>query len=305
MIRRQCALELGVVIPPIRIRDNMQLPPNLYVLKLKGIPLSKGEIMMGHYLAMGGEGDLPGIPTREPAFGLPAIWINETVRTQAEMAGYTVVDPPSVLATHLTEFLKNNAAEIMSRQDVKYLLDNLKKEHPTVIEEVVPGILSLAEVHRVLANLLKERVPIRDLITIMETLGDWGMLTKDTDLLTEYVRQKLAPQFGQLYGDEEGRIYCVTLDPQVEEAVSSAIKPGEHGSYLAIDPTLAQTIIRSLASCLEKSGMPGQQIVLLTSPVIRAHMRRLVERVSPSLPVLSYNEIPSYMQIESVGMVKI
>lgn len=304
LIRRQCALELGLVIPPIRIRDNMQLTPNIYVLKLKGVPLARGEMMMGHYLAMGGEGDLPGIPTREPAFGLPAIWINETVRTQAEMSGYTVVDPPSVLATHLTEFLKQNAAEILSRQDVKSLLDNLKKEHPAVVEEVVPGMLSLAELHRVLANLIKERVPIRDLITIMETLGDWAPMTKDTDLLTEYVRQRLAPQIGQQYGDDEGKIYCVTLDPQVEDIISTAIKPGEHGNYMAIDPALVQTIIRSLAGCLEKSGMAGKQVVLLTSPVIRTTMRKLAERVSPSLPVLSYQEIPPYIQIESVGMVK-
>jgi len=305
MIRRQCALELGVVIPPVRIRDNMQLSPNSYVLKLKGVPLSKGEIMIGHYLAMGGEGELPGIPTREPAFGLPAVWVNETVRTQAEMAGFTVVDPPSVLATHITEFLKNNAAEIMSRQDVKALLDNLKKDHPAVVDEVVPGVLSLAEVHRVLANLLKERVPIRDLISIIEALGDWAPFTKDPDLLTEYVRQKLAPQIGQLYSDEEGKIYCITLDPKVEEVIRASIQQGEHGGYLAIDPATAQEIIRNLAGNLERSSITGKQAIVLASPVVRTYMRRLVERVSPALPVLSYNEIPSYLDIESVGMVKI
>jgi len=234
MIRRQCAMELGIVVPPIRIRDNMQLAPNTYVLKLKGVPLSKGDIMMGHYLAMGGTGELPGIPTKEPAFGLPATWISESLREQAEINGFTVVDPPSVLATHITEFLKSNAADILTRQDIKALLDNLKKEYPAVVDEVVPSVLSLAEVHKILANLLKERVPIRDLISILEALGDWAPFTKDPDILTEYVRQKIARQIGQLYSDEEGKIYCITLDPRIEEIHRDSVQSGNRGSYLAI-----------------------------------------------------------------------
>lgn len=305
MIRRQCAMEMGIVIPPIRIRDNMQLAPNTYVLKLRGIPLSKGEIMMGHYLAMGGEVDLPGIATKEPAFGLPATWISDSLREQAELAGCTVVDPPSVMATHITEFLKNNAADIISRQDVKALLDNLKKDNPAAVDEVIPNILSLAEVHRILANLLNERIPIRDLVSIMEAMGDWAPLTKDPDILTEYVRQRIARQIGQIYGDEDGKIHCITLDPKVEGIIRESIQTGDRGSYLAIDPGTAQEIIRAVTSIVEKSNFMGKQIVVLASPLVRTYFRRLIERVAPALPVISFNEIPPNMDIESVGMVKI
>ncbi len=305
MIRRQCALELGLVIPPIRIRDNMQLPPNNYVLKLKGVPLAHGDIMINHYLAMGGDGSLQGIPTREPAFGLPALWISDNLREQAELAGYTVVDPPSVLATHITEFLKKNAAEVLSRQDVKGLLENLKKEYPAVVEEVVPNLLSLAEVHKILGNLLSEGIPIRDLASIIEALGDWAGITKDPDLLTNYVREKIALHIGQLYSDAEGKITCITLDPQVEETIRTSIQTSEQGTYLAMDPATAQGIINNLTSIIEKTGYLGKQIVVLVSPVIRIPLRRLIERFAPTLPVLSYNEIPPHLEVESVGAVKI
>jgi len=305
IIRRQCALELGIVIPPIRIRDNMQLPPNNYVLKLRGVPLAQGEIMLNQYLAMGGEEDLPGIPTKEPAFGLAAKWIGASLREQAEAGGYTVVDPPSVLATHITEFLKNNAADILSRQDVKQLLDNLKKEYPAVVEEVVPNLLSLADVHKVLGNLLRERVPIRDLVSIMEALGDWAPLTKDPDLLTEYVRQKIAKQIVQLYKDEEGKIYCFTIDPQIENIIGESIQTGEQGAYLVIDPGIAQSIVKELGNLLEKRSYMGKQFVILVSPAIRRYFKKLLERVLPGLPIISYNEIPSQIEIESVGMVKL
>ncbi len=305
MIRRQCATELGIVVPPIRIRDNMQLPANSYVLKLKGVPLGKGEIMLGHYLAMGGNGEIQGIPTKEPAFGLPAIWISDTLREQAEISGYTVVDPPSVLATHITEFLRANAAEILTRQDIKALLDNLRKDYPAVVDEVTPNLLSLAEIHKILSNLLRERVPIRDLISILEALGDWAPYTKDPDILTEYVRQKMALQLGKLYSDEEGKIYCITLDPQVEEIIRESVQSGERGAYLAIDPRTAQEIIRSLNSIVEKTAYLGKQIVVLASPLIRTYFYRMIERTVPGLPVLSYNEIPSNIDIESVGVVKL
>jgi len=261
--------------------------------------------MMNQYLAMGGDGSLPGIPTKEPAFGLPAVWISETVREMAELAGYTVVDPPSVLATHITEFLKNNAAEILSRQDVKALLDNLKKDHPAVVEEVLPNTLSLAEVHKILGSLLKENIPIRDLLTIMEALGDWAPLTKDPVLLTEYARQKLARQIGQLFTDDEGKIYCVTLDPKVEEIIQNSIKSNENGTYLAIDPNTAQEIIKSLNETIEKTGHLGKQVIVLASPVIRTYFRKLIERIAPQVPVLSYNEIAAHLNVESIGMVKI
>ncbi len=305
MIRRQCATEMGIVIPPIRIRDNMQLPPSTYILKLKGVPLGKGEIMLGHYLAMGGNGEIQGIPTQEPAFGLPAMWINENLREQAEMAGYTVVDAPSVLATHITEFLRSNAADILTRQDIKALLDNLRKDYPAVVDEVTPNLLSLAEIHKILSNLLRERVPIRDLISILEALGDWAPFTKDPDLLTEYVRQKISHQLGQLYSDEEGKIYCITLSPQVEEIIRDGVQAGDRGAYLAIEPSVAQEIIRSLNSIMETSSYMGKQIVVLASPLIRIYFYKLIERVAPGLPVLSYNEIPANLDIESVGVVNI
>ena len=305
MIRRQCALELGIVIPPIRIRDNMQLPPQKYVLKLRGVPMAQEELMLNQYLAMGGEGELNGIDTREPAFGLPAKWIEASQREQAEMAGFTVVDPPSVLATHITEFLKNNAAEILSRQDVKLLLDNLKKEYPAVVEEVVPNLLSLAEVHKVLSNLLRERVPIRDLVSIMEALGDWGATTKDPDLLTEYVRQKLARQIVQLYKDEKGKIYCFTVEPAIEKLISEGIQTSDQGSYLAIEPKIAQHLVQELATLLEKSNFMGKQFVVLVSPLIRRFFRKLTERTLPGIPIISYNEVPPQIELESVGMVKL
>lgn len=305
MIRRQCAMELGIVIPPIRIRDNMQLAPNNYVLKLRGVPLAQGEIMLNQYLAMGGEGEIPGIPTKEPAFGLSAIWIGTSLREQAEISGYTVVDPPSVLATHITEFLKNNAADILSRQDVKALIDNLKKECPAVVEEVIPNLLSLAEIHKVLANLLKERIPIRDLGSIMEALGDWAPLTKDPELLTEYVRQKLARQIVQLYKDNDGKIFCLTLEPQIEQLISESVQSGDHGAYLAIDPSIAQSIIKEIVAMLEKNGFLGKQPVILVSPAIRIHLRKLMERFLPGIPILSYNEMATNVEIESVGMVKL
>lgn len=305
MIRRQCALELGIVIPPIRIRDNMQLSPNSYILKMKGVPMAKGDIMIGNYLAMGGEGQISGISTKDPAFGLPAVWISETLREKAEQAGFTVVDPPAVLATHITEFLKSNAAEIVSRQDIKTLLDNLKKEFPAVVDEVIPSLLSLADVHKIISNLLKERIPIRNLVGIMEALGDWASLTKDPDILTEYVRQKLAHQIGQLFADENGKIYCITLEPKVEEQIRNGIQSGEYGSYLAMEPVAAQEIIKRILKYIEKNGLLGKQIVVLVSPTIRPYLRKLLERMSPSIPVVSYNEVPPNLDIESVGMVSV
>ena len=221
------------------------------------------------------------------------------------MFGYTVVDPPSVLATHITEFLKNNAADILSRQDVKSLLDNLKKEYPAVVEEVVPNLLSLAEIHKVLSNLLQERVPIRDLVSIMEALGDWAPLTKDPELLTEYVRQKLARQIAQLYKDEEGKLYCFTVEPQIEKLIGESAQTNEQGTYLVIEPSIAQAIVKELTALLEKRSFMGKQFVILVSPVIRRYFRKLIERVLPGVPVISYNEIPPQIEIESVGMVKL
>jgi len=307
LIRRQIALDLGVVVPPVRIRDNMQLEPNKYVIKLKGVPLAQGELLLDNYLAMN-PGDAPkiaGIETQEPAFGLPAIWISEEQRDEAEISGYTVVDPPSVLATHLTEFIKNYASEIMTRQDLQALVDHVKKDFPAVVEEVIPQSLTLSEVHKVIANLLKEKVPIRDMVTILEALSDYSSITKDIDILTEYVRQALGRQITNLYIDEDGKIPVITLSPGVEQLIRESVQETEQGNYLAIEPQKAQQIVNSLASVFEKSSIIGTQVAVLCPPVVRLYFRRLIERSYSNIPVLSYSEIPANIEIEAVGTVNI
>jgi len=307
LIRRQIALELGLVIPPVRIRDNMQLEPNRYLIKLRGVALAQGELVLDHYLAMN-PGDAPGlsgIETREPAFGLPATWIREEQRDEAEIAGYTVVDPPSVLATHLTEFIKNHASEILTRQDLQTLLDHVKKDAPTVVDGLIPQLLSLSEVHKVIANLLKEKVPIRNMAAILEALSDYAPVTKDIDLLTEYVRQSLGRQITNLYADENNKLSVVTLSPGLEQVIRSSVKETEQGNFLAIEPQKAQQIMRSLNNALEQSSLLGLQTVILCPPVVRLYFRRLIERNFPNIPVLSYNEIPANIDIEAVGTVNI
>jgi len=307
LIRRQIALELGLVIPPVRIRDNMQLEPNKYVMKLKGVPLADGELLLDHFLAMN-PGDAPpisGIETYEPAFRLPATWISEELKEEAEVSGYTVVDPPSVLATHLTEFIKNHAAEILTRQDLQTLLDHVKKDYPAVVDGVIPQALSLSEVHKVIANLLREKVPIRDMVTILEAIGDYSSITKDIDILTEYVRQALGRQLANLYVNEDGKISVITISPQVEQLIRDNVQETEQGNYLTMDPQKAQQIINSLNNTLEQVVLMGTQTVILCPPVIRLYFRKLIERNYPNIPVLSYNEIPANIEVEAVGTVNI
>ena len=307
LIRKQIALELGLVVPPIRIRDNMQLAPNKYVIKLKGVPLVEGELMLDYFLAMN-PGDAPiieGIETREPAFGLPALWISEEKRDEAEISGYTVVDPPTVLVTHLTEFIKDHAGEIMTRQDLQALIDHVKKDYPAVVEELIPQVLTLSEIHKVVVNLLKERVPIRDMNTILETLCDYASVTKDIDLLTEYVRQGLSRQIANIYTDDTNKISVITISPTVEQVIRDSIRETEQGNYLALEPTQAQKIIKAVSDNLEQVSVMGLEVVILTPPVVRLYLRRLLERSFPRIPVLSYNEIPSNVEIEAVGMVNI
>ncbi|MFZ7104612.1 MAG: flagellar biosynthesis protein FlhA [Peptococcaceae bacterium] len=307
LIRRQIALELGLVVPPVRIRDNMQLEPNRYMIKLRGIPLAKGELLLDHYLAMnpGDAPALPGIETREPAFGLPATWIAEDNREEAEVSGYTVVDPPSVLATHLTEFIKVHAAEILTRQDLQAMIDHVKKESPAVVEGVIPQLMALSEVQKVIANLLNEKVPVRDMVLILEALSDYAQITKDVDLLTEYVRQALGRQITNIFADEEGKISVITISPEVEQAIRNSVKETEQGNYLAIEPSQAQQIMKSLSKVYEQSAVMGLQIVLLCPPVVRLYFHKLIERNFPGIPVLSYNEIPANIEIEAVGTVNI
>lgn len=308
MIRRQIALELGLMVPVIRIRDNIQLKPNEYIIKIKGNKVDGGEILLNHYLAMnaGIEDDtITGIETTEPAFGLPALWVNEEMREQAEMAGYTVVDAPSVVATHLTEVIKKYAAEILGRQEVKTLIDHLKETQPALVEELIPNQLSISEVQKVLANLLKEKVSIRNLVTIFETLADYSVYSKDTLVLTEYVRQALARQITLQYTEPGQPLKVITIGPSLEQKISESVQQSDQGSYLAIDPNTSQLIYRNLNEQISKVIQMGQQAVILTSPMTRMYLRQLIERIMPDIPVLSYNELEPHVEVQSVGVVNI
>ncbi|SDF39323.1 flagellar biosynthesis protein FlhA [Sporolituus thermophilus] len=307
MIRRQCALELGLIVPTIRIRDNIQLKPNAYVIKLRGIEIAKGELLLDHYLAMNPGTvyeEVPGIETVEPAFGLPALWIQETVREQAELAGYTVVDPVSVLATHLTEVIKTHAAEILGRQEVQTLIDAVKQTNPVLVEEIVPNLLSLGEIQKVLANLLRERLSIRDMVTILETLADYAPLTKDTELLTEYVRHALARQITRQYAPNNN-LTCLTVDPQLENMITGAVQRTEQGTYVALEPHIVQAVINSLTNELPKLTGLGFLPIVLTSPSARLYFRKLTERVAPNLTVLSYAELEPKIEVQALGVVKV
>lgn len=307
MIRRQIAMEMGLVVPIVRLRDNIQLNPNEYVIKIKGVEVSKGEVYFDHYMAMdsgAATGEIEGIDTVEPAFGLPAKWITDKEREKAEVLGYTVVDPPSVIATHLTEIIKQRAYELIGRQEVKSLIDNVKEEYPAVVEEVVPKVLSLGEIEKVLSNLLREQISIRDIVTILETLADYGTVTKDTDLLTEYVRQKLSGYITNRYV-ENNHLKVVTLDSQVEELIMNSINKSDTGSYLSLEPRKAQTILNNTLKVVKKLTSIGEQPIILTAPIVRLYFKRLTEQLTNDLVVLSYNEIESSVEVQSVGMVSI
>ena len=307
MIRRQCALELGLVVPTIRIRDNIQIKPNAYIIKLKGVEIARGELMLDHYLAMNSGTvfeEVPGIETTEPAFGLPALWISENEREQAELNGYTVVDAVSVLATHLTEIIKQHAAEILGRQETQNLLDNLHKTNAALVDEVVPNLLTVGEVQKVLANLLHERISIRDMSTILEVLADYGTATKDTDILTEYVRHAMARHITQ-QNVQNGILPCITLDPAIENKIAGSVQRTEHGSYVSLDPDSMQKLLTALQEELRKLTDQGYQPIVLTSPTVRPYFRNLVERSIPGLIVLSHAEIEQNVEIQILGVVRI
>ncbi|UAL54273.1 flagellar biosynthesis protein FlhA [Metabacillus dongyingensis] len=307
MIRRQLAIELGLVIPVVRIRDNIQLKPNEYRLKLKGNEVAKGEVLLDHYLAMapGIEDDsIEGIDTIEPSFGLPAKWINEENKDAAEMFGYTVVDPPSVVSTHITETIKQYAHELLGRQETKQLIDHLKDSYPILAEEVTPSPLSIGDIQKVLAKLLKEKVSIRNLPVIFESLADYGKMTSDTELLGEYVRQALAKQITSQYSSGE-TLKVVTLSGRVEKAVAEGVQQTEHGNYLSIEPDISQAIIESIAKEIEQLALQEQSPILLCSPAVRMYVRQLIDRYFPQLPVLSYNELEANVEVQSVGVVNI
>lgn len=306
MIRRQIALELGTVVPIIRLRDNIQLNPNQYIIKIKGIQVSEGEILFDHYMAMNPgyvEEEITGIPTFEPSFHLPAIWITESQRERAESMGYTVVDPPSIIATHLTEIIRQHIAELLTRQDVQNLVNNMKETNPSLVEELVPKLLGLGEIQKVLQNLLQEGISIRDLLTIMETLADYSPTTRDTDILTEYVRQSLKRAISTKYFPSHETTNVVTLDPKVEQEIMGSVKQTESGAFLNLDPNRSRAIIDAVGKEIQKLENLGKSPIIITSPIVRMYFRRLTEDYYRELVVVSYNEVEPNVELQSVGMV--
>ena len=306
MIRRQVALELGTVVPIIRLRDNIQLNPNQYVIKIKGIQVSEGEILFDHYMAMNPgyvEEEITGIPTFEPSFHLPAIWITENQRERAESMGYTVVDPPSIIATHLTEIIRQHISELLSRQDVQGLVNNIKESNPVLVEELVPKLRGLGEIQKVLQNLLKEGVSIRDLQTIFETLADYAPTTRDTDILTEYSRQALKRAISRRFFPANETTSVITLDPKIEQEIMGSVKQTEQGAYLTLDPERTKRIIAAVETESRKLEDLGRSPIIITSPIVRMYFKRLTEDYFKDLIVISYNEIESNIELQSVGMV--
>ena len=305
-VRRQIAAELGTVIPSVRIHDEIGLASHEYVLKVRGSEVARGRTMAGHQLALDpgdAVGQLNGVPTTEPAFGLPAVWISDGMRAEAEALGFTVVDPESVIVTHLTESIRGHVADLLTRQDTRALLDRLKEVNAAVVEEVVPELLSVGEIQRVLQFLLREGVSIRDLGAIVEAVGDRARLTRDPSLLAEYARQALGRAILASHIDDEHRVRAISLDPAVEQEVSQAIAQTPDGEYLAMEPTRAQALVRSLSAQVEQSVQRGRRPVLICSSRVRRHLRRLVEQALPQLSVCAYNEIAPGISVETIGVV--
>jgi len=306
MIRRQIALELGTVVPIIRLRDNIQLNPNQYIIKIKGIQISEGEILFDHYMAMNPgnvEEEITGIPTFEPSFHLPAIWITESQRERAEAMGYTVVDPPSIIATHLTEVIRQHIAELLTRQDVQNLVNNLKENNAALVDELVPKLMSLGEIEKVLQNLLSEGISIRDLVTIFETLADYSPSTHDTDILTEYVRQSLKRAISNKYFVSGETTSVATLDPKIEQEIMGSVKQTETGAYLTLDPDRIKAILQSVGSAAERLESLGKSPIIMTSPIVRLYFKKMTEDAYKDLIVISYNEIASDVELQSVGVI--
>ncbi len=305
-VRRQLAQENGIIVPPVHIQDNMQLKPGEYSILLKGNEVARGELMINYMLAMNpgtAEGDAIGIPTQEPTYGLPAFWIKESEKESAMSKGYTVVDSATIVITHLSDVVRRYAHELLGRQEVQQLLDNIRESYPKVVDELVPDLLSIGGVVKVLQNLLKEQIPIRDMLTILETLADWAPVTKDTDMLTEYVRSALARTITRLYQSPDGNMYVVTLDQDVEKFVADSVQQTDQGNFLAIDPGVAQQIVNNLMKKIDKFAAKNYQPIVLCSAQIRLHFKKLMARFIPELVVLSYNEILSDIRIQTLGTV--
>lgn len=307
MIRRQLAIELGLVIPVVRIRDNIQLQPNEYRIKIKGNEMARGELLLDHYLAMspGGEDLVDGIDTIEPSFGLPAKWITEETKEEAEIMGYTVVDPPSVVSTHLTEIIRANAAELLGRQETKQLVDHVRETYPILVDELTPTPLSIGEIQKVLAKLLEEQVSVRNLPIIFETLADYSKYTSDVDVLTEYVRQALARQITAQYAVGNEPLKVLTISGKVEKLIADSVQQTEQGNFLSIDPGESQALLENIAQEVERVALLDQSPVILSSPAVRMYLRQITERYFPQIPILSYNELEASLEVQSVGVVDI
>lgn len=306
MIRRQLALEYGMIVPVIRLRDNIQLSPNQYVIKIKGVEVSRGELIVEKLLAMNSgevQKQLDGIKTTEPAFGLPAVWINESERDRAEMFGYTVVDAPSIVSTHLTEIIKRYAHELLGRQEVQSIIDNVKETNPATVEELIPKLLGIGEIQKVLANLLQEGVSIRDMVTVLETLADYASTNRDPDILTEYVRGALSRSISKKFIRKGANV--LTLDPKLEQIILDSVQKTEQGTMINIDPNTVNKIVKDLGQKLEELIKSGEQPIVLASPMVRLYFKRVIEQNVPGIIVLSYNEITPETEVQSIGMVSI
>ncbi len=307
-MRKRFAVELGLVVPPIRIRDNMQLSPEKYVIKIKGDPIAEGEIFIDQLLAMNAGGateELPATKTIEPAFGLPAYWIHPSEKERAEQLGYTVVDASTVLATHLSETIRKHAHELLNRQDVKEMLDKFKEKYPAIVEELLPNKMSIGEIQRVLQNLLRENISIRNLVTILETLGDYAQNIKDPDILTEYVRSALKVTISKKLAGDSNTIYAVTLSPNLEQLIMQSVQKTDQGTNLIIEPNIAQKIFQNIANIFNEQISKGISPAILCSPLIRMYFKRLIEKKFPDIDVVSFNEIIPEIKIENVGVISI
>lgn len=307
MLRKQFADELGIVIPPVRMRDSSQINPNQYEVKLKGETIAIGEVLVDHYLALApgalAPGDeIDGIDTVEPAFGMPAKWISDDKRVKAEMAGYTLIDATSVIVTHLSELIRAHAYELLTRQEVKKMLENLKKTNPAIVEETVPGLISQNELQKVLRNLLRENVPISDMETILETLADYAPNVKDSDILTEYVRQALKRTITHRFS-EAGQLKVISLDSEIENKIINSVKKMEGGAYLALDPAVIQKIVAATTKKVEEMRQMVQVPIILTSPIVRVYYKKMLDQFCPNVVVLSFNDVDPSVQIQSLGII--
>ncbi|MEG1993785.1 MAG: flagellar biosynthesis protein FlhA, partial [Oscillospiraceae bacterium] len=308
MFRKQFAMEMGIVVPSVSLKDSGQLNPNQYTIRLKGEIVAQGDVLVDHFLALAPNDasaeQIDGIDTIEPAFGIPARWISEDKKVKAELAGYTLIDPTSVIITHLSEVIRIHIYELLNRQEVQNLLENLKATNETIVSEVVPSVISLSDLQKVLSNLLRESVPIRDMQTILETLGDYGTSIRDTDILTEYTRQSLKRTISHKFS-EANQLRVISVDSEIEDMIMSAIKKSEHGSYLALDPNSIQRIITATSEQIDKVKNAVQIPIILTSPITRLYLKKLLDQFFPSIVVLSYSEIETNIQIQALGSVSL